>query len=86
MRLNQAELLGREAAEGKTRIHIVKHAPKSENQIFNDIVQQQKLVLDNEKKIKRAAKNELKKRKEHLQEREAIVANASETSDIETVN
>ena len=62
-----AEELGREAAEGKTRIHIVKHAPKTEDQVLEDLMKkhqyQKEAENDARKSVKKDAKAEFKRRK-----------------------
>ena len=83
--MNLAEELGREAAEGKSRIHLVKYAPKTDAEMLTELTKKQRLTEDNAKRVIKTAKAELRQRKAHEKEREAEIVNASETSDIETV-
>lgn len=38
------EELAREAAEGKTRLHIVKHAPKTDSELLDELLKKHKMT------------------------------------------
>lgn len=85
LQLSMADKMGVMVKEGCTQVHIVKHAPKTDQEMLDELVKSHTATQPNIKRVAREAKAELRQKKLHQVEREANLAQVSEASDIETV-
>lgn len=75
----------RTESEERRRIHLVKHMPKSDEEVLDQLLKRSANNITQPKRANKDAKEQLQKRKDHVAQRDAKCANASDVSEVETV-
>ena len=75
----------RELSEERKKIHVVKHLPRTDEEILDAFLVETTAEHKSMRKAQKDAKSRLEKKKQKLTQREAKQANASEVSEVETV-